>query len=165
MQRLCDDCHGVYKNKASFEAHQNRTGHRQNTQAALEDSGNLPTEIASLEDSIIAKNAEIASREDSLQTYETNIANLHDEIAQLSSLEHKKDIVRTTLKNLTEEQYDLIGQQLGFVEVKSVIAPTPQTSAPVADIKPPVHEPEFFIGKKEGDGWEYKEALGFSVKY
>ena len=29
MQRLCDDCHGVYKNKASFVAHQNKTGHQQ----------------------------------------------------------------------------------------------------------------------------------------
>jgi hypothetical protein len=26
-------------------------------------------------------------------------------------------------------------------------------------------EAEFYIGKKEGDGWEYKEYLGFSVNY
>jgi rubrerythrin len=29
MQRLCDDCQGVFKNKQSLHAHQNRTGHQQ----------------------------------------------------------------------------------------------------------------------------------------
>ena len=101
MQCLCDACHGVYKNKQSFYAHQNRTGHRQNAEANFEDSVNLKTEIASLQDSVIAKdneiaslqdsiianNAEITRFQDSLKTYETNIANLLDEVAQLSSLE------------------------------------------------------------------------------
>ena len=160
MQRLCDTCHGVYKNKASFEAHQNRTGHRQNTQAALEDSGNLPTKIAYLEDSIMAKNAEIANLQDSLKTYETNIANLHDEIAQLSSLEHEKDIVKNILKNLTEEHYDIIGQQLGFVD-KHNPHPQPTATAPVADVEP---EPEIFMGDKNEAGWHYYQQFGFSLK-
>ena len=30
---------------------------------------------------------------------------------------------------------------------------------------PPKREAEFYIGKKEGNGWEYKEYLGFSVNY
>jgi len=29
MQRLCDDCQGVFKNKGSLHTHQNRTGHQQ----------------------------------------------------------------------------------------------------------------------------------------
>ena len=31
--------------------------------------------------------------------------------------------------------------------------------------QPEAREPEFYIGKKEGNGWEYKEYLGFSVNY
>jgi hypothetical protein len=41
---------------------------------------------------------------------------LHDEIAQLSSLEHEQDIVGNTLKGLTKDAYEVIGQQLGFVD-------------------------------------------------
>ena len=41
---------------------------------------------------------------------------MHDEIAQLSSLEHEQDIVRNTLKGLTKDAYEVIGQQLGFVD-------------------------------------------------
>lgn len=41
---------------------------------------------------------------------------MHDEIAQLSSLEHEQDIVGNTLKGLTKDAYEVIGQQLGFVD-------------------------------------------------
>lgn len=132
MQHLCDTCHGVYRNKLSLNAHQNKTGHRQNTIVTLEDSSNLTTEIAILHDSFIANNAEITRLKDLLENKESDIAILNNEVVQLSSLEHEKDIVRNTLKKLTEEQYDLIGKQLGYTE-----EPKPQpVTAPVADVKP-----------------------------
>jgi len=158
--------------------------------ANLQDTGKFNVEITKLNDSLIAKNYEIESLQGTIVTKESEIVSLrdslkqkgielydfnelfkakqnelvtlHDELAELSSLEHKQNIVRNTLRNLTKEQYDLIGQQLGFVKQPTL---KPTTTAPVEDNKPVEHEPEFFIGKKEGDGWEYREFLGFSVKY
>jgi Zn ribbon nucleic-acid-binding protein len=34
---MCDTCRGVYKNKQSLNAHQNRTGHRQHEQTIVQD--------------------------------------------------------------------------------------------------------------------------------
>ena len=36
MQRMCDTGLGVYKNKQSLNAHQNRTGHRQSEQTIVQ---------------------------------------------------------------------------------------------------------------------------------
>ena len=63
MQRMCDTCHGVYKNKQSLNAHQNRTGHRQHEQSTLQDLN-----------SVTANNVETGSLNKLAKTNETNTA-------------------------------------------------------------------------------------------
>jgi len=59
MQRLCDDCEGVFKNKQSLNAHQNRTGHKQRNIAKTEDS-NIAIEQAERDDGELKPNEAIA---------------------------------------------------------------------------------------------------------
>jgi len=92
---------------------------QQKEDVILEDSSKLKTEILTLSDSIEKKDSEINLLSESVKTQEVEFAILHDEISQLSSLEHEQDIVRNTLKNLTKDAYELIGQQLGFVSLEN----------------------------------------------
>jgi chromosome segregation ATPase len=167
MIAQCNECNHLYKNKRTLKEHQRQSGHKndniEDNIAKLSDPAKLQTElsnksilIAKFEDSIMAKDAEIASLEESLKNYENNITILDAQKAQLSSLEHEKDIVRNTLKNLTKKDYDIIGRQLGYIET-----PKPE---PTADVKPVEPEPELFIGKKTDPGWVYYDVFGFSVK-
>ena len=148
-----------------------------------------PPSDALLEDSAPLK-AEIASLSDSLKAKDTEIEQVKAELADALS----PAFLSNTLQNLTEEAYISLGEKLGYAPhpqplpagtvedstqdraeaahlahnqevVGSIPAPATIETAPVADSKPPVREPEFFIGKKEGNGWEYREFLGLSVKY
>lgn len=116
----CDECKGFYKSKDARRQHGKRTGHRIESipspnGATLEDSSKLQAQILTLSDSINAKDSQIALQVESFKTKEAEFATLHDEITQLSSLEHEQNIVRNVLKKLTSAAYELIGRQLGFV--------------------------------------------------
>jgi len=207
MRRLCDVCHGVYSNNSSFSAHQRKTGHKQiastdgeiveltDNLVQLQDSlKGKDASIAQLNDSLKTKDDLIATLEDSIKTKDAEFATLHDEIAQLSSLEHEQDIVRHTLKSLNKEAYDVIGQQLGFVEVpkpqpatvedsttqhraeatrdahnaeaaSSTLAPA--TTEPVVvpvSDNKPVEEPSIVFHEMKDSRWTWYPALGYSIK-
>jgi hypothetical protein len=128
-------------------------------------------EGAALSDVVKAKDIQIAQLQDSLKKKETEFVTLHDEIAQLNSNEHQRDIVRDALRNLTPESYEVIGVELGF-------KPKPQTAGTLGDpaatpeVKPetpatvdpyPFYEP----GDKMKDvaGWTYfPPPLNYAVK-
>jgi Zn ribbon nucleic-acid-binding protein len=88
MQRICDDCRGVYKNKQSLNAHQNRTGHRQHEQTTLQDLN-----------SVTANNVETGSLNKLAKTNETKIA-----IA-----EHELEPGKSTTNEVLGDIYDDIG--------------------------------------------------------
>ena len=176
MQRLCDQCNHVYSNKQSLESHQWQTGHKQirsidgertalvevkNAQGQLESSLRVKSaDVVQLNDSLKVKDNQIAILEDSIRTKEAQFAILHDELTYLSSLEYEKQVVRTTLRGLTHEDYISLGEQLGYRDIPNQVDNVPVPAA-VSLAEP---EPEFFIGKKEVPGWKYYDGLGFSIK-
>jgi hypothetical protein len=186
-QFQCDECKGFYKSKSARSQHGRRTGHRVEANIAstgsLDDS-QLKAEVATLSDSIKAKDTEIATLKDAITAKEAEFGSLHDEIAQLASLEHEQDVVRFFLKKLTPDAFTLIGQQLGYTPVASIedstITPVAEPHpAPVAseistdnqektskleDADKPAADDCIFIGEKNDPGWTYYKDMGFSLK-
>ena len=153
---------------------------------------------AKLRDEISTKTTELAQLNDSIKAKDAEIEQAKAELADALSPEHEREFLSNTLQNLTEEAYISLGEKLGYsphpqplpagtvedltqdraeaahlAHNQEAAGSTPATTetAPVADTGaeltpiPPVHEVQYYIGKKEGDGWEYREFLGLSVKY
>ena len=149
------------------------------------------TELAQLNDSIKAKDAEIVTlngkvaelsdpeRINNLIRYRfENMTKDEYQVIHKFGLSrgfidapHPQPLPAGTVEDSTQDRAEAAHLAHNQEVVGSSPAPATTETAPVADTGaeltpiPPVHEVQYYIGKKEGDGWEYREFLGLSVKY
>ena len=86
--------------------------------ATLEDSSKLKSEIAMLNDSVIAKDASIAQLQDSLTKSDAAFLTVKAELADAISYEHEKAIVVDFLDKLTPEGKTALSERLGLAPVE-----------------------------------------------
>ena len=111
MQRLCDDCQGVFKNKGSLHAHQNRTGHKQHdiankkktnmaiSQGESEDGELTPNEaISELNENVEDLYGYLNDTADVVEKNNANIANL---ASKYDALKISVDSFNNTLNKLS----------------------------------------------------------------
>jgi len=116
MQRMCGTCHGVYKNKQSLNAHQNRTGHRQSEQTIVQDLNSVSANNAETGNlnKLAKTNKTIAIAEDKSQAnkaitnevlteiyadMDTMEAHINHYVGHIVELKHQYDELRTMLNN------------------------------------------------------------------
>jgi Zn ribbon nucleic-acid-binding protein len=116
MQRMCDTCHGVYKNKQSLNAHQNRTGHRQSEQPIVQDLNSVTannTETGGLNKLAVTKDTIALAEQKSEAGKDTTnevLADIYDDIDILEAyinhqvghiveLKHQYDDLKAMLNN------------------------------------------------------------------
>lgn len=111
--------HLATKHPSEFAKNNGITATANNTgNVSLEDSGKLKADIVILQDSVKTKDIELAEMGDSIRQKDAEFATLHDEIATLNDKNkylESNEYLKTYLLKLTEEAYDTLGQQLGFV--------------------------------------------------
>ena len=84
MQRLCDDCQGVFKNKQSLHAHQNRTGHQQHGIANNEGT-NIAAGAGRLEDGEVSLSEVLSDTVEDVSLLEESLKHYTEHIAELFS--------------------------------------------------------------------------------
>ena len=104
MQRLCDDCQGVFKNKQSLHAHQNRTGHQQHGIANNEGTsiaagaGRLEDGEVSLSEALSDTVEDVSLLQESLKHYTEHITEL---FSKYDALKVSVDSFNNTLNRLS----------------------------------------------------------------
>ena len=118
MQRLCDDCQGVFKNKQSLHAHQNRTGHQQHGIANNEGTsiaagaGRLEDGEVSLSEALSDTVEDVSLLQESLKHYTEHITEL---FSKYDALKVSVDSFNNTLNRLSNWSEDQWKNALGVI--------------------------------------------------
>jgi len=122
MQRLCDRCHGVYRNNHSFKEHQRKTGHQQivsNNDKPQNTVGDNK-KICRLDDSLKAKKDLISSPKNSVETNDAEFNTFQRELKEAFA---KAIADVSMLRPVVAKHFASLGEDSSFETTDAIFKP------------------------------------------